>query len=138
MGEAVPKILVVDDNEFVVHALSVLLRGEGMQSVCFGEVAPALDYGRRETPAAAVIDIGLPDGSGLDLVRELRRHWGTDLPILIFSADSSLETIRQLPDLGATYFFSKPANASRLLEHLKRWALSSPRQSRIARTSSDA
>ena len=109
-----------------------------MQSVCFHSAGPALEYAQQEIPAAAVIDIHLPDGSGLDLIRQLRPHWGDDLPIVILSGDTSIETLRQFPELGATYFFSKPANAARLLDHLKRWTAGRKNQSTTPRTEPDA
>ena len=68
-----------------------------------------------------MIDIHLPDISGLVLSTKLREKYGPDLPIIIVSGDTSMEMIRSLPHVGATYFFPKPINAEYLLERLREW-----------------
>jgi len=72
------------------------------------------------------VDIHLPDMNGLDLSQLLRERMGPGAPILILSGDNSMETIRALPDAGATYFFSKPVNAEILVERLKQWTVKAP------------
>jgi len=114
------RILVVDDNQHVTHSLLRLLRSEGFDPLIFQAGQPALDYIRDHRPEAALIDIHLPDLSGLEISRQLRKTHGDDLPIVIFSGDTSIDTLRSLPDAGATLFLSKPINATRLLEYLRK------------------
>jgi DNA-binding response OmpR family regulator len=113
------KILVVDDNQSVVRSLLSLLQGEGFEARVFQEGQPALDYSRENAFDAVLLDIHLPDLSGLEISRQLRQIHGNELPIIIFSGDTSLETLRALPDVGATFFFSKPVNVNTLLQCLK-------------------
>jgi two-component system, sensor histidine kinase RpfC len=115
------RVLVVDDNQAVTAALLRLLRSEGFDPLIFNAGQPALDYIREHRPEAALIDIHLPDLSGLEVSRQLRLTHGKDLPIIIFSGDTSIETLRALDHVGATFFLSKPVNAGRLLECLQKW-----------------
>lgn len=117
----IPKILVVEDSPAVTKALAGLLREQGYEPVVFHSGTPALDYAMHQPFDAALIDIHLPDISGLDLTQQLRQHVGEQIPIIILSGDTSMETLRSLPQTGATYFFSKPVNAATLLVQLKAW-----------------
>ena len=114
-----PKVLVVDDNAAVSRALQQLLRKQGFEPVGFEAGLPALEFIAREMIDAALIDLHLPDLPGLDVTRGLREQYGDDLPIFIVSGDNSIETLRALPEAGATYFFSKPVNPVHLIQRLK-------------------
>ena len=120
--EQASSILIVDDNERTTRALAKLLNGAGYRTrVSFtGEEALAA-IEREGTPAAAMVDIHLPDISGLVLSSKLREKLGAGFPIIVVSGDTSMETIRSLPQVGATYFFPKPVNAEYLLERLREW-----------------
>jgi len=123
-------VLVVDDNQAVTRSLMTLLRNEGFEPKTFQSGQPALEYIRDHCPDAALIDIHLPDICGLDVSRQLRKTHGNSMPIIIFSGDSSIETLRSLPDAGATFFMSKPVNVSRLMECLKEYTASNPQGGR--------
>jgi DNA-binding response OmpR family regulator len=115
------KILVVDDNADVSRALGMLLRKEGFDAITFQAGMPALEFANQDGFDAALIDIHLPDMSGLDLARGLRERFGENLPIIVVSGDNSMETLRALPKVGATYFFAKPVNPTNLIARLKEW-----------------
>jgi DNA-binding response OmpR family regulator len=117
------RILVVDDNADVNRALGTLLRKEGFEPITFQAGIPALQFAHRDEFDAALIDIHLPDMSGLDLARDLRDRFGNDLPIIVVSGDNSIETLRALPKVGATYFFAKPVNPTILISRLKEWVI---------------
>ena len=121
-GEGAPTILIVDDNERTTRALSKLLNGAGYRTrVCFTGEETLAAIARDEAPAAARVDIHLPDISGLVLTGKMREKLGERFPIVVVSGDTSMETIRTLPHVGATYFFPKPVNAEYLLERLREW-----------------
>jgi two-component system sensor histidine kinase RpfC len=127
LGEpANPTVLVVDDNQLVTRSLMTLLRNEGFEPKTFQSGQPALEYIRNHCPDAALIDIHLPDVCGLEVSRELRKTHGDAMPIIIFSGDSSMDTLRSLPAAGATFFMSKPVNIPRLLECLKAYTKPGP------------
>src|SRR5436305_11940027 len=120
--DARPCVLVVDDNEAVAHALGKLLSQEGWRvSICYNGL-DALKQVEREMLAAAVVDIHLPDISGLVLSSKLREQYGPKLPIIVLSGDTSMENIRSLSHVGATYFISKPFNSEHLVERLREFA----------------
>jgi DNA-binding response OmpR family regulator len=125
-----PTVLVVDDDPVVVRSLTVLLNRAGFAVAGCGTAADAMS--RAATPgdappvAAAVVDIHLPDANGLTLSQQLRAALGPAVPIIILSGDNSMQTIRALPDAGATYFFAKPVNTGMLISQLKQWAHQEP------------
>ena len=114
-----PSVLIVDDSTLTAKALAQVLRGSGFQPAVFHAGLPALDFAKANVPAAAVIDIHLPDINGLVLSQKLRETLGAEKPIIVLSGDTSMETLNSLPHVGATYFFSKPVNAAQLIERLR-------------------
>ena len=117
-----PCVLVVDDNEAVAHALARLLSGEGWRVSSSYNGMDALKQIECEMLSAAVVDIHLPDISGLMLSSKLREKYGPKLPIIVLSGDTSMENIRSLSHVGATYFISKPFNSEHLVERLREFA----------------
>ncbi len=113
-------ILVVDDDPLVVKAMRNILQNEGFETLGCLTGAEAMELADG-TVSAAVVDIHLPDMNGLDLSRKLRATLRAEVPIVILSGDNSMETIRALPDAGATYFFAKPVNTGMLISRLKEW-----------------
>jgi two-component system CheB/CheR fusion protein len=114
-------VLIVDDSIAVSRALSSLIQRAGWQAVAMNCAEDALAHVSTSgtLPAAAVIDIHLPDMNGLVLSQKLREALGPERPIVLLSGDTSTETIRSLPHVGATYFFSKPVNGRHLIDKLR-------------------
>ena len=119
VNEQRPSILIVDDNRTVTRAMSVLVRDAGFDVIACHTGAEAIAQTESATPSAAVIDIHLPDINGLILSQQLRERLGPDAPIIVVSGDTSMETIKSLPHVGATYFFPKPVSARQLIARLK-------------------
>ena len=113
------RVLVVEDNFGVANALASVIRKAGFDATACHCGADAMDFVRVARPQAAVLDIHLPDINGLVLANKLRDHLGGEVPIIIVSGDTSMETIKSLSHVGATYFFSKPVNCSVLIARLK-------------------
>src|SRR5688500_17783827 len=78
-----PAILIVDDNRVVTRAMTVLVRAAGYEPVACHTGAEAMAYTESTVPAAAVIDIHLPDINGLVLSQKLRERLGPDAPIIV-------------------------------------------------------
>ena len=120
-----PTVLVVDDDPVVIRSLTVLLNRAGFAvagcTTGAAALARATDASAGPPVAAAVLDIHLPDANGLSLSQQLRATLGASVPIIILSGDNSMQTIRALPDAGATYFFAKPVNTGMLIGQLKQW-----------------
>ena len=119
--DVMQRILVVDDNEVVARSLAKILAAAGFEAEVFHRGAAALTHvaAQPAPPAAAVVDIHLPDISGLVLSHKLREQFGPDMPIIVLSGDTSMETLNSLQHVGATYFLSKPLNSALLIERLK-------------------
>ena len=123
-----PRILIVDDSQPTAQALATLLGGTYATALAF-RGADALNQARDNAPgyfAAAIVDIHLPDISGLVVSQNLREMLGAEFPIIVLSGDTSMTTLNSLSHVGATYFFSKPVNAGQLLERLKQWIPTGP------------
>jgi DNA-binding response OmpR family regulator len=114
------EVLVVDDNVNVSRALGEMLFRQGFAPVVCTTGQDAMSYlDQAAAPGAAVIDVHLPDVSGLTLTQHLRQRHGPDVPVIILSGDTSMENLSALPLVGATYFYSKPVRGSELLERIR-------------------
>jgi DNA-binding response OmpR family regulator len=115
------QVLIVDDSPETARALAMLLkRADYIPAVCHRGME-AIEYGRQHHCAAAVVDVHLPDMNGLLVAQKLRESLGPRVPIVILSGDTSMSVLNSLPHVGANYFFSKPVNASLLLNRLAEW-----------------
>ncbi len=117
--QAAPCILIVEDNKTVANSLAERVRRAGFSTATFNSGNEALSYCDDHAVAAAIVDIHLPDLSGLILSQGLRQRMGPQKPIIVVSGDTSMETLNSLKHVGATYFFSKPVKSSQLLDRLK-------------------
>ncbi len=115
-----PRILVVEDDPTVARVVELALRRGGY------EVALARDYLEaqrflEDAWDAVVLDINLPGGSGLDLLRFLRRRLGRSTPVLVLSGLKQERTILEALALGAQDFLTKPFSPLELVLRLKRY-----------------
>jgi two-component system, OmpR family, KDP operon response regulator KdpE len=107
----------VDDEPQIVRALKVILRGAGYATQQAETKREALDSVSIRPPDAMVLDLILPDGSGVDVVKDVRR-WG-NLPIVVLSAvGDEREKVRAL-DAGADDYITKPFGTDELLARLR-------------------
>lgn len=118
--QAQPKILIVDDHPVITQALSSVIRRSGFTTTCFNSGREAIAYAQANPVDAVILDIHMPDISGLVVSQILRETLGQRVPIIILSGDVSMETINSLPHIGATWFLSKPVRADQIIEHLTR------------------
>ncbi|HEX5888547.1 MAG TPA: sigma-54 dependent transcriptional regulator [Pyrinomonadaceae bacterium] len=107
------QILVVDDDEAIRWTLREALQSWGFAAVEAGSVADALKQFRTESPAAVLLDIDLPDGSGLDVLREIKSEQPGAIVIMITGNVQVTNTISALRG-GAYDFIGKPINLEEL------------------------
>jgi DNA-binding response OmpR family regulator len=112
-------VLVVEDEPGAVRAMTTIVGSAGFVAVPCSRASEALDYCRSGRPLAAVLDIHLPDLNGLIHAQKLREQFGSETPIILVSGDTSMETIKSLPHVGATCFLAKPLNANLLIKRLR-------------------
>lgn len=111
------RVLVVDDEPQIVRGLRVVLRNEGFAVEAAGSVAEALDAVAVRPPDAMVLDLVLPDGSGVDVCSQVRK-WSA-LPIIVLSAvGDEREKVRAL-DAGADDYVTKPFGTDELTARLR-------------------
>ncbi len=110
------RILVVDDEPQIVRALKVILRDGGYEAIVAESVEEALDRAAVRPPDAAIIDLVLPDGSGVDLCRRLR-EW-TEMPIIVLSAVGEEDAKVDALAAGADDYVTKPFGPRELLARL--------------------
>jgi two-component system, OmpR family, KDP operon response regulator KdpE len=113
----VSTVLVVDDDPALVRALTINLRARGYDVHAAATGAGALRMAAAHPPDAVVLDLGLPDLDGTEVIAGLR-GW-TDVPILVLSArEQSREKVTAL-DAGADDYVVKPFGMDELLARLR-------------------
>ena len=117
MTKAGEHVLVVDDEPQILRALGVILRNAGYEVATAATKSEALDAVSVRPPDAMVLDLVLPDGSGVDVTSEVRT-WSS-LPIIVLSAvGDEREKVRAL-DVGADDYITKPFGTEELLARLR-------------------
>jgi two-component system KDP operon response regulator KdpE len=110
-------VVVVDDDPQILRALELTLRGASYRVFTAATAAGALVEAAARRPDAIVLDLLLPDGSGVDVCREIRST--SDVPILILSAvGDEREKVAAL-DAGADDYVTKPFGVQELLARLR-------------------
>lgn len=112
-------ILIVDDDRSTARALAAILIDAGFHPTVLHTGLEALRHCKNEHVSAAIVDVHLPDLSGLVLSKNLRERLGEKVPIFVVSGDTSMETINSLPLVGATHFFAKPMTPAYVIERLR-------------------
>lgn len=103
------KILVVDDEKLIRWSLGEALRGWGYTPVLAENKRSALELYETEIPSVTLLDINLPDGSGLDVLREIKKQHSDAIIIMITANILIDDTIAALRG-GAYDFIGKPIN----------------------------
>jgi two-component system, OmpR family, KDP operon response regulator KdpE len=111
------RVLVVDDEPQILRALQIKLRDAGYAVDTATTAQEALMKAGMRPPEAIVLDLLLPDGSGTDVCRELRR-WNT-APILVLSAVGEEKEKIEALDAGADDYVTKPFSGDELLARLR-------------------
>ena len=107
-------VYVVDDDSGVRQALSSLLRSVGLRVETFGTAHEFLDSQRADMPSCLVLDVSLPDGSGLDLPNELH-NLDVPLPIIFITGHGTIPMSVRAMKSGALEFLTKPFRDEDLL-----------------------
>lgn len=110
-------ILVVDDELAIRRLVATILARGGHEAVAAASAAEALAIASRKAPDAAIIDLGLPDRDGLELVAALREQGG--FPILVLSARTEVSDKIAALNLGADDYVTKPFDGDELLARLR-------------------
>jgi len=108
-------ILVVDDEPDIRALLKDVLEDEGYQVALAGTVAEAKAQRRSRRPDLVLLDVWMPDGDGISLLKEWRDDEGLPCPVVMISGHGSVETAVDATRLGAYDFIEKPLSIDKLL-----------------------
>jgi two-component system KDP operon response regulator KdpE len=111
------RVLVVDDEPHILRALAITLRAKDYEVVLAGNGAGALSAAADSLPDLVVLDLGLPDLDGIEVIRGLR-GW-TQAPIIVLSGRSGAHDKVEALDAGADDYVTKPFGMDELLARLR-------------------
>jgi two-component system, OmpR family, KDP operon response regulator KdpE len=112
-----PRVLVVDDEPQLVRALAINLRARKYQVDAAQDGAGALQLAAGRHPDVIILDLGLPDMDGVDVIKGLR-GW-TRVPIIVLSARHASEEKVDALDAGADDYVTKPFGSEELLARMR-------------------
>ena len=116
---ALPATLVIDDDDGVRKTCVELLEARGHKTLSAASVGEGLRLFSEHKPAAVLLDLRLPDGTGIDVLRELQRQ-APGTPVVVISGHGSVAEAVEAMKVGATDFLEKPVSRERLFQILDR------------------
>ncbi len=131
-----PIVFLVDDDPGALRSLRFLIESDGLEAESFGSAAAFLDFYQPTMLGCLVVDVRMPEMTGLDLQQELAER-GSTLPIIVMSGHADVASCTRAFRSGAIDFFEKPVNDNLILERVRHGierhrqallAMSSPRQ----------
>ena len=111
-------ILIVEDDRTIAESIIFILEQDSFSCKWFDNGRDALDYGEKNAVDLMLLDVGLPDMSGFDILREVRTK--SDLPVVIISArDDESDQVLALEGLGANGYITKPFSPRLVVAHVR-------------------
>ena len=111
-------ILIVEDDRTIAESITFILEQNSYSSQCFDNGHDALDYLENNKVDLVLLDVGLPDMSGFDVLRKVRTK--SDLPVVIISArDDESDQVLALEGLGANGYITKPFSPRLVVAHVR-------------------
>lgn len=111
------RILVVDDDRQLRRALQITLSARGFEVIAAGDGEEALRAERDARPDIVVLDLGLPDLDGLEVLALIRQH--SSIPVIVLSARADSADKVEALDAGADDYVTKPFGMDELLARLR-------------------
>jgi two-component system KDP operon response regulator KdpE len=116
-GGSVTTVLVIDDEPQILRALRINLRVREYEVHTAGSGSEALELAARHPPDLVILDLGLPDLDGVDVIHGLR-GW-TDAPIIVLSGRADSTDKVEALDAGADDYVTKPFGMDELLARMR-------------------
>lgn len=115
------KILIVEDDPDTLLALTIRLETNGFAVLHAVDVMTAISMARAESPDLIVLDLGLPDGDGYTVIKQLKSGSGdASIPVIVLTARDPEGNQELSYDLGAFDFFQKPVPYNWFLASVKK------------------
>ena len=115
------RVLIVEDDEALTPLLRVSLEKVGHQVSAATDMRAAREVLLKELPDLLLLDLSLPDGNGLEFLREIRTTISVKLPIIVLSAQKQEETVVRGLELGASDYVRKPFAIRELIARISKW-----------------
>lgn len=112
------RVVFVEDDSVLARSIAASLREDGFDVDVVRTVGDAIHRVRSERPDAMLVDLGLPDGSGIDLIRRVRAA-GWSVPVLVFTARAEATTTVEALEAGADGYLVKPASVESIEARLR-------------------
>src|SRR4030067_3743650 len=120
--EGTPVVLIVEDDPATADLYALLFGKSGLQTLVAHDSSTARDYLRSTQPDALVLDVMMPDESGLELCRTLRSSADyADVPVIMVSALIQNEDVRAGLEAGAGAYLRKPVSPGVLTATVRQW-----------------
>jgi FixJ family two-component response regulator len=116
---AVPTVFIIDDDASVRESIHDLVESVSLRAESFATAQGFLSGERRDGPSCLVLDVRLPDTSGLDLQQELSRA-GVKIPIIFITGHADIPMTVKAMKSGAVEFLTKPFREQDLLDVIHR------------------
>lgn len=114
-------VLIIEDEEDAAELFAEMMRVSGFRVVKITTSAPAMDVLTKEKPDLVILDIMMPDISGLDVLRQMRGDPTlTHIPVVVVSAKGTPTDIKTGMDAGASTYLTKPVGFLELKEAVSR------------------
>ncbi len=108
------RLLVIDDEANITATLAEVLRDEGYEPLTAGSGRPGLELIDTESPALILLDVMLPDMSGIEVLKQVKsKH--PEIEVVMISGHASIDTAVEATRLGAYDFLEKPLSLKRVL-----------------------
>jgi two-component system KDP operon response regulator KdpE len=112
-----PVVLIVEDDQAIQDVLRFLAEANGMRVVAADTCELAIREAESHRPDLAIVDLGLPDRDGIQLIRKIRT-W-SHVPIIVLSARTLESQKKAALDAGADDYVAKPFSAPELLGRMR-------------------
>jgi DNA-binding NtrC family response regulator len=113
------RLLIIDDEESVCYSFAEAFRDEGIEVASAQTIKDGLEVARDWAPEVVVVDYQLPDGTGLELLQQLRKE-NPKRPVLFITAFGSADLALQAMSKGAFDYLHKPLDLKKLTELIQR------------------
>jgi len=118
---ATPKILVADDEAYMLRLLEMTFKKGGFEVICCHDGHEALAAANSAQPQLIVLDVIMPSLDGLGALRQLKENPATKkIPVVVLSAKGHALTKVEAEIAGATMFLTKPFSPNQLLGEVKK------------------
>ena len=113
-------VVIIEDEPFIIEALTFLLENEGLFVRSITDGANAIDFIIKSKPNLVILDIMLPNVSGMKILEDIRSMDEiSNLPVLMLTAKGQKKDRRAAEEAGVSKFMTKPFDNQELIENVK-------------------